>query len=211
MTLTVMMEKKQSTIKQTASKIKTKIHNTSSFFKLSLKTNNKALALALVAQKQRARQLEMETVCLQKNVQALRFELAIQRHKNKQMVRTSLKKTLLGWQHMLLQNLYVPFNINGAFRDVQVTHAMGTNTPPHHQRCWLLNFALITIRTVLFLFGPEDTTSMISKNNLKCGLIRPQDTFPLCVSPSQMSLGPEKPAAFLGVVDIWLLLCVAEF
>ncbi|XP_017547931.1 shugoshin 2 [Pygocentrus nattereri] len=85
MTLTVMMEKKQSTIKQTASKIKTKIHNTSSFFKLSLKTNNKALALALVAQKQRARQLEMETVCLQKNVQALRFELAIQRHKNKQM------------------------------------------------------------------------------------------------------------------------------
>ncbi|XP_036421570.1 shugoshin 2 isoform X2 [Colossoma macropomum] len=85
MTFPVMMEKKQSTIKQTAAKIKTKIHNTSSFFKLSLKTNNKALALALAAQKQRARQLEMETVCLQKDVQALRFELAIQRHKNKQM------------------------------------------------------------------------------------------------------------------------------
>ncbi|KAL6484744.1 hypothetical protein MHYP_G00067890 [Metynnis hypsauchen] len=85
MTLPVMMEKKQSTIKQTAAKIKTKIHNTSSFFKLSLKTNNKALALALVAQKQRTRQLETETVCLQKDVQALRFELAIQRHKNKQM------------------------------------------------------------------------------------------------------------------------------
>ncbi|KAI4875189.1 hypothetical protein NFI96_023957 [Prochilodus magdalenae] len=85
MTLPVMMEKKQRTMKQTAAKIKTKIHNTSSFFKLSLKTNNKALALALVAQKQRTRQLETETVCLQKDVQALRFELAIQRHKNKQM------------------------------------------------------------------------------------------------------------------------------
>ena len=30
-----------------------------------------------------------------------------------------------------------------------------------------------------FLFGPEDTTSMITKNNLKCGLDRPQNTFPL--------------------------------
>ncbi|KAK3541845.1 hypothetical protein QTP86_008049 [Hemibagrus guttatus] len=48
---------------------------------------------------------------------------------------------------------------------------------------------------------PEDAMSMISKNNLKCGLVRPQHTFPLCVSPSQMSSGPEKPAAFLGVVD----------
>ncbi|KAK3517002.1 hypothetical protein QTP70_029966 [Hemibagrus guttatus] len=48
---------------------------------------------------------------------------------------------------------------------------------------------------------PEDAMSMISKSNLKCGLVRPQHTFPLCVSPSQMSSGPEKPAAFLGVVD----------
>ena len=54
---------------------------------------------------------------------------------------------------MLLQNLYVPFSINGAFTDVQVTHdAMGTNTPPYHHRCWLLNFVLVTIWMVLFLF-----------------------------------------------------------
>lgn len=79
------MEKKQSMIKQTAAKIKTKLNNTSSFFKVSLKTNNKALALALAAQKQRTRQLETETVVVLKEVQALRFELAIQRHKNKQM------------------------------------------------------------------------------------------------------------------------------
>ena len=42
---------------------------------------------------------------------------------------------------------------------------MGTNTPPYQHRCWLLNFALITIWMVLFLFSPEDTTSRISKNN----------------------------------------------
>ena len=76
---------------------------------------------------------------------------------------------------------------------MQVTNAMSTNTPPYHHSCWLLNFVLITIRMVLFLFGPKDTTSMISKNYLKCGLVRPRHTFPLCVSPSQMSLGPEKP------------------
>ncbi|KAF7709524.1 shugoshin 2 [Silurus meridionalis] len=81
------MEKKPNTIKQTAAKIKTKIHNTSSFFKLSLKTNNKALALALVAQKEKSKQLEMETVRLQKDLQNLRFDLAIQRHKNTKMLR----------------------------------------------------------------------------------------------------------------------------
>ncbi|TSM68912.1 Shugoshin 2 [Bagarius yarrelli] len=79
------MEKKANPIQQTAAKIKTKIHNTSSFFKLSLKTNNKALALALVAQKQKSKQLEMETMRLQKALQSLNFDLAIQRHKNKQM------------------------------------------------------------------------------------------------------------------------------
>ncbi|MEQ2277661.1 hypothetical protein XENORESO_005978 [Xenotaenia resolanae] len=35
----------------------------------------------------------------------------------------------------------VPFSITGAFTDVQVTHAMGTNTPPYHHRCWPSNFA----------------------------------------------------------------------
>ncbi|XP_076841532.1 uncharacterized protein sgo2 [Brachyhypopomus gauderio] len=85
MTLAFIMEKKQSSIKQTAAKIKTKIHNTSSFFKLSLKTNNKALALALAAQKQRTRQLETDILHLQRDVQSVRFDLAIERHKNKHM------------------------------------------------------------------------------------------------------------------------------
>ncbi|MED6259996.1 hypothetical protein ATANTOWER_027025 [Ataeniobius toweri] len=93
----------------------------------------------------------------------------------------------------------------------QVTHAMCTNTPPYHHRCWLLNFVLITIQIVLLLFSPDNTTSMISKTNWKCELVRPQHTFPLCVSSSQMISGPEKLAAFLGVVDLWLSLCMVEF
>ncbi|XP_055734440.1 uncharacterized protein sgo2 [Salvelinus fontinalis] len=69
-----------------ASKIKTKILNTSSFFKVSLKTNNKALALALVAQRERSRQLEVEAVCLRKQVESLNFDLAIRRFKHKQLI-----------------------------------------------------------------------------------------------------------------------------
>ena len=67
---------------------------------------------------------------------------------------------------MLLQNLDVPFSIDGAVTDMYVAHAMGTNTPPYHHRSWLLNFALVTIWMVFFLFCPEDTTAMISKYNL---------------------------------------------
>nr|XP_046260663.1 uncharacterized protein sgo2 isoform X2 [Scatophagus argus] len=77
------------TSKQTstaASKIKNKILNTSSFFKVSLKTNNKALALALEAQKERSRQLEKEIVYLQKQVEALCFELATKKYKHRKLL-----------------------------------------------------------------------------------------------------------------------------
>ncbi|XP_035531912.1 microtubule-associated protein futsch isoform X2 [Morone saxatilis] len=69
-----------------ASKIKNKILNTSSFFKVSLKTNNKALALALEAQKERSRQLEKEIVYLQKQVEALCFELATKKYKHRKLL-----------------------------------------------------------------------------------------------------------------------------
>ncbi|XP_048876227.1 shugoshin 2 isoform X2 [Brienomyrus brachyistius] len=69
-----------------SSKIKTKIANTSSFFKVSLKTNNKALALALESQKEKSRHLETETVRLRKEVQSLCFDLALRRHKQTQLV-----------------------------------------------------------------------------------------------------------------------------
>nr|XP_061805022.1 E3 ubiquitin-protein ligase RNF144B isoform X2 [Nerophis lumbriciformis] len=42
-------------------------------------------------------------------------------------------------------------------------------------------------RAMLMWGRTKDTTSTVSKNNLKCGLVRPQNTFPLCMSPSWMS------------------------
>ncbi|XP_035994692.1 shugoshin 1 isoform X3 [Fundulus heteroclitus] len=75
--------KQRSTV---ASKIKNKMLNTSSFLKVSLKTNNKALALALQAQKEKSRQLEMEVVHLQKQVEALCFELAVKKYKQRKLL-----------------------------------------------------------------------------------------------------------------------------
>ncbi|KAM4609437.1 shugoshin 2A [Polymixia lowei] len=81
-----MIHSKVSTRTATASKIKNKMLNTSSFFKVSLKTNNRALAVALQAQKERSRQLEIETVYLRKEVKALCFDLAIWKHKHKRLL-----------------------------------------------------------------------------------------------------------------------------
>lgn len=60
--------------------------DTSSFFKVSLKTNNKALALALEAQKERSRQLENGIVYYQRQVEDLCFELAAKKYKHRKLV-----------------------------------------------------------------------------------------------------------------------------
>ncbi|XP_054471419.1 uncharacterized protein sgo2 [Anoplopoma fimbria] len=86
MTMATLKPPKLTSANVTASKIKNKILNTSSFFKVSLKTNNKALALGLQAQKERSRQLEMEVVYLQKQVEALCFELAAKNYKQRKLL-----------------------------------------------------------------------------------------------------------------------------
>ncbi len=48
---------------------------------------------------------------------------------------------------------------------------------PIYQRCWLLNWSLITRWKVSLLFSPEDTASLISDKNVQFGLILPWNTF----------------------------------
>lgn len=84
------------------------------------------------------------------------FVLALSRW-NKQRKGLFLKKTSR-WHHMLLQNLHLPFSVDGAFTDVQVTHTMGTGTTTEtsqHLRwawaqrsCWCLWMLLMSV----FLF-----------------------------------------------------------
>ncbi len=124
---------------------------------------------------------------------------------------TSLEKMSSWRQHIVLQNLYVFFSINGAITEVQVTFAKGTDTTPYHDRPWLLDLLLVTVWMILFFFGPEHTASIPSKKYLKYWFIWPQYTFPLCDGPSQMPPSPEKSTALLDTVNIGLHFGTVQF
>ncbi len=53
-------------------------------------------------------------------------------------------------------NLYIPFSIHSASQNMQAAHTVCNYAPPYYQRCWLLNWALITRWKVSLLFRPED-------------------------------------------------------
>lgn len=77
--------------------------------------------------------------------------------------------------------------------------AISTNAGPYYDR-WLLNFASITIQMVLFLCGPQDTMYTFSKKLFEIWTRQITETLFHWISPSEMSLGPEKPTPFQGVV-----------
>ena len=87
------------------------------------------------------------------------------------------KKMLSRWRHMLLQNLSIPFSINGTFTGVTVSQdTMVSNTPSYHHRCWPLNLCWQQ-------FGWSFSSLAIY---LKRGHVRPHHTSPLSISPPQM-------------------------
>ncbi|XP_027317750.3 shugoshin 2 isoform X5 [Anas platyrhynchos] len=97
-----------------ASKIKTKLLNNSSMFKVSLKQNNKALALALSVERESSRKLKKEKLFLQKEVEKLQLYNTLLHRKL-----SCLNKTLVEIEAFLNDNLLAAIEISSLPENLQ--------------------------------------------------------------------------------------------
>ncbi len=49
---------------------------------------------------------------------------------------------------------FIYLSVHSAFQNMQAAHTVCTYAPPYHQRCWLLNWMLMTRWKVSLLFSP---------------------------------------------------------
>eukprot|EP00079_Xenopus_tropicalis_P014004 XP_002944114.2 PREDICTED: shugoshin 2 [Xenopus tropicalis] len=108
-----------------AAKIKTKTLNNSSILKISLKHNNKVLACALTAEREKSRRLESDRMFLQKEVTMLNFQNALLRQ-NLSLLNKMLKDI----------DLFMNVNLPAAIEISEIEHSadLSTSEPRRSER-----------------------------------------------------------------------------
>ncbi len=98
--------------------------------------------------------------------------------------RSSLKETMSGWEHMFVLELGYTFqHWWWPFQMCKLAHATRTHATPYHQRCRLLNWALITTWVVLVLFSRMTWRPSFPKRTSNFDSSDHRTVFPLCHSP----------------------------
>ncbi|ELR56893.1 Shugoshin-like 2, partial [Bos mutus] len=160
-----------------ASKIKTKIINNSSIFKISLKHNNRALALALSRERENSRRITTEKMLLQKEVDKLNFENMFLRLKL-----NNLNKKLIEIEALMNNNLITAIEMSALSEIIEISYIASSKKKRVSKQCKLtrLPFARVPLTS-----NDDDDED---KEKIQCDDITISKTSP--DSPSLVSAKP---------------------